>query len=251
MAANPLQIDRKSGFCSSNSTFYSKRKPIPLPPNPFLDVTTFISSHSHRGSTALIDASSGLHVPFPELWRSVDSLASRLSAMGIRKGDVVLLLSPNSISFPVVCLAVMSLGAVITTTNPLNTASEIAKQIADSKPVLAFTTPDLAPKLAAAASSLSLVLIEDAAPQSFRPDGSNGPAPKAKIITTLREMIASGPEASGRRVRERVDQNDTATLLYSSGTTGASKGVVSSHRSLIAMVQTVLNRSNFFCPFQF
>ncbi|KAI3418117.1 uncharacterized protein J3R85_013986 [Psidium guajava] len=243
MAGNSLQIDRKSGFCSSNSTFYSKRKPIPLPPNPFLDVTTFISSHSHRGSTALIDASSGLHVSFPELWRSVDSLASRLSAMGIRKGDVVLLLSPNSISFPVVCLAVMSLGAVITTTNPLNTASEIAKQIADSKPVLAFTTPDLAPKLAAA-SSLSLVLIEDTAPQSSRPDGGNGPAPKAKIITTLREMIASGPEASRKRVRERVDQNDTATLLYSSGTTGASKGVVSSHRNLIAMVQTILNRFN-------
>ncbi|KAL0325968.1 UNVERIFIED_CONTAM: 4-coumarate--CoA ligase-like 5 [Sesamum radiatum] len=44
------------------------------------------------------------------------------------------------------------------------------------------------------------------------------------------------------RVKERVCQNDTATLLYSSGTTGASKGVVSSHRNLIAMVQTVVNR---------
>ncbi|KAF8026261.1 hypothetical protein BT93_F2923 [Corymbia citriodora subsp. variegata] len=244
MATDPLEIDRRSGFCRSSSTFHSKRRPIPLPPNPFLDVTTFISSHSHRGSTALIDASSGLHVSFPELWRSVDSLASRLSASGIRKGDVVLLLSPNSISFPVVCLAVMSLGAVITTTNPLNTASEIAKQIADSKPVLAFTTPDLAPKIAAAAPGLSLVLIEDAASPSSRPGGDNRSAPKAKIITTLREMIASGPEASGRRVRERVDQNDTATLLYSSGTTGASKGVVSSHRNLIAMVQTVLTRFN-------
>ncbi|KAF8026254.1 hypothetical protein BT93_F2916 [Corymbia citriodora subsp. variegata] len=244
MATDPLEIDRRSGFCRSCSAFHSKRRPIPLPPNPFLDVTTFISSHSHRGSTALIDASSGLHVSFPELWRSVDSLASRLSASGIRKGDVVLLLSPNSISFPVVCLAVMSLGAVITTTNPLNTASEIAKQIADSKPVLAFTTPDLTTKIAAAAPGLSLVLIEDAASPSSRPGGDNRSAPKAKIITTLREMIASGPEASGRRVRERVDQNDTATLLYSSGTTGASKGVVSSHRNLIAMVQTVLTRFN-------
>ncbi|XP_030442995.1 probable CoA ligase CCL5 [Syzygium oleosum] len=246
MATDSFQIDRRSGFCSSNSTFYSKRKPVPLPPNPSVDVTTFISSRSHRGSTAFIDASSGLHVSFPVLWRSVDSLASRLSAVGIRKGDVVLLLSPNSISFPVVCLAVMSLGAVITTTNPLNTASEIAKQIADSKPVLAFTTPDLAPKLAAAASSsLSLVLIEDAASPSSRPmGGDNRSAPRAKIITTLREMIASGAEAGGRRVRERVDQNDTATLLYSSGTTGASKGVVSSHRNLIAMVQTILNRFN-------
>ncbi|TKY57585.1 4-coumarate--CoA ligase 5 [Spatholobus suberectus] len=49
-------------------------------------------------------------------------------------------------------------------------------------------------------------------------------------------------EPRERRVRERVEQDDTATLLYSSGTTGPSKGVVSSHRNLIAMVQIVLGR---------
>lgn len=48
------------------------------------------------------------------------------------------------------------------------------------------------------------------------------------------------PELS--RVTERVNQNDTATLLYSSGTTGPSKGVVSSHKNLIAMVQVVMAR---------
>ncbi|KAG6430556.1 hypothetical protein SASPL_108626 [Salvia splendens] len=49
-------------------------------------------------------------------------------------------------------------------------------------------------------------------------------------------------EPSQIRVRERVDQEDTATLLYSSVTTGASKGVVSSYKNLIAMVQMVVNR---------
>ena len=42
----------------------------------------------------------------------------------------------------------MALGAVITTTNPLNTAQEIGKQVADSKPVLAFTIQSILPKLA-------------------------------------------------------------------------------------------------------
>ncbi|KAG2319652.1 hypothetical protein Bca52824_012865 [Brassica carinata] len=87
---------------------------------------------------------------FAELWRAVESVGDCLSDMGIRKGHVVLLLSPNSILFPVVCLSVMSLGAVITTTNPLNTAAEIAKQIKDSNPVLAFTTSQLLPKIALA-----------------------------------------------------------------------------------------------------
>lgn len=53
-------------------------------------------------------------------------------------------------------------------------------------------------------------------------------------------MIETRPSES--RLKERVTQNDTASLLYSSGTTGASKGVVSSHRNLIAMVQTIINR---------
>lgn len=41
------------------------------------------------------------------------------------------------------------------------------------------------------------------------------------------------------RVYERVTQDDTASLLYSSGTTGTSKGVVSSHRNFIAVIQTI------------
>ncbi|KAL6215825.1 hypothetical protein ACLB2K_015253 [Fragaria x ananassa] len=153
--------------------------------------------------------------------------------MGIKKGHVILILSPNSISIPVVCLAIMSLGAVITTTNPLNTTREITKQIADSKPVLAFTTRELLPKLAGFASN-NIVLMDRADQQTKNKSRSN------KKVLTLAEMM-NRPPTSGR-FRETVSQNDTATLLYSSGTTGASKGVVSSHRNLIATVRTVLGR---------
>ncbi|CAN1315439.1 Probable CoA ligase CCL5 [Linum perenne] len=195
-------IDPRSGFSQSNSVFYSKRNPISLPPNPSLDVTTFISSQAHNGKTAFIDAATGRRLTFPDLWSAVDSVATHLSeTMGIRKGHVVLLLSPNSMSFPIICLAVMSLGAIITTTNPLNTPREIAKQISDSRASLAFAVPE-----------------------------------------RLSEMLTKKANRSGQRVRERVDLEDTATLLYSSGTTGESKGVVSSHRNLIAMVQTVVGR---------
>lgn len=59
-------------------------------------------------------------------------------------------------------------------------------------------------------------------------------------MTALSEMVKKEPR--GIRVREQVNQDDTATLLYSSGTTGESKGVVSSHKNLIAMVQTIVER---------
>uniref|UniRef100_I1MBZ2 Uncharacterized protein n=1 Tax=Glycine max TaxID=3847 RepID=I1MBZ2_SOYBN len=227
------EIDPRSGFCSSNSIFYSKRKPLPLPPNNALDVTTFISSRAHRATTAFVDAATARRLTYTQLWRSVEGVAASLSVdMGIRKGNVVLILSPNSIHFPVVCLAVMSLGAIITTTNPLNTTREIAKQIADSKPLLAFTISDLLPKITAAAPSLPIVLMDN--------DGANNNNNNNNIVATLDEMAKKEPVA--QRVKERVEQDDTATLLYSSGTTGPSKGVVSSHRNLIAMVQIVLGR---------
>ncbi|CAL0328703.1 unnamed protein product [Lupinus luteus] len=223
------KIDPRSGFNTSNSTFYTKRKPLPLPQNHFLDVTTFISSHSHRGNIAFIDSATRRHFTFPQLWLAVDSVSSALSSLGIRKGDVVLLLSPNSIYFPVVCLAVMSLGAIVTTTNPLNTANEIAKQINDSKPVIAFTTSQLITKITASSPNLPIILIEE-----------NEELQHSGVIDTLQNLMKKEPSVN--RVKERVNQDDTATLLYSSGTTGPSKGVVSSHRNLISMVQIVQSR---------
>ncbi|XP_021756498.1 4-coumarate--CoA ligase-like 5 [Chenopodium quinoa] len=232
MAQDNKNIDKKSGFSSSNSTFYSKRRPIPLPPNTSLDITTFISSRPHHTTTAFIDATNDRHVSYSELWSTVDSLSFSLSSTwGVRKGHVILILSPNSLSFPLVCLSVMSLGALITTTNPLNTTREISKQIADSKPFLAFTTPELAPKLAG--SGVPVILL----------GGEKGSFGNLKILTTLEEMLTTVKgERKEVRVKERVCQNDAAALLYSSGTTGESKGVVSSHRNMIAMVQTIIGR---------
>ncbi|XP_059287945.1 probable CoA ligase CCL5 [Lycium ferocissimum] len=231
---NESTIDPKSGYSLANSTFYSKRKPIPLPPNQSLDVTTFISSRAHNGKIAFIDATTGKQLTFSDVYNAVESLATCLSVdMGIRKGHVILLLSPNSIYFPIICLAVMSLGAIITTTNPLNTNQEIAKQIKDSNPVLAFTISQLLPKLTG--SGLPVILINGEQDIAHKASFGN-----LKIVGVLENLMKRKPCES--RLKERVTQDDTATLLYSSGTTGASKGVVSSHRNLIAMVQTIVGR---------
>ncbi|GJV77027.1 4-coumarate--CoA ligase 5-like protein [Tanacetum coccineum] len=227
--SNMPEIDPKSGYNKTTSTFHSKRTPTPLPSNENLDITTFISARAHHGTIAYIDATTGARLTFSDVWKAVESVSSSLSDHGIRKGDVILLLSPNSIYFPIICLSVMSLGAIITTTNPLNTKNEISKQIADSKPVLAFTIVDLLPKLAG--SGFPIVLIDSGSTTGFA---------NVKITNTLKKMMMTTPKPN--RFKETVSQDDTATLLYSSGTTGASKGVISSHRNLIAMVQTVIGR---------
>ncbi|XP_020093631.1 4-coumarate--CoA ligase-like 4 [Ananas comosus] len=232
------EVDPRSGFCAANATFYSKRRPVALPAEADLDVTTFLASRRHSGTTALIDAATGRRVSFPELWRSVAAVASSLRAppLSLRKGRVVLLLSPNSIRFPVVALAAMSLGAVLTTTNPLNTPAEIAKQVADAAPAVAFAPRALVPKLPPR-PDLPIVLLDDS-----RLADDDDP----RILCTIADMIAAHPDPDPipHPMREPVRQDDPATLLYSSGTTGASKGVVATHRNLISMVQIIVNRFN-------
>ncbi|XVE56252.1 hypothetical protein DITRI_Ditri03aG0223500 [Diplodiscus trichospermus] len=125
----------------------------------------------------------------------------------------------------------MSLGAIITTCNPLNTPREIALQMANSEAVLVFTTSQLVPKLRG--SSLPIVLLDEQVINT---------ASEAKIVATIDQMMKKEPNES--RVRDRVYQDDTATLFYSSGTTGTSKGVVSSHRHLMALVQLYASMVN-------
>ncbi|BFG19426.1 hypothetical protein CerSpe_057000 [Prunus speciosa] len=221
----------KNPWCPNPSTPKPKPTPHPNLPSPSPQTPTSPSPPS----------SSNPPPPSPNNLALAN--ADTAETLTFRKGHVVLLLSPNSIFFPVVCMAVMSLGVIITTTNPLNTTREIAKQTADSKPVLAFTTRQLISKLGGSTTDLSIVLIDDDKIKAPNHGTGNG-----KIVSTLGQMMEKkkrhGSSNEGLNLKEEIKQDDTTTLLYSSGTTGASKGVVSSHKNMIEMVRIVLNRFN-------
>ncbi|XP_057820937.2 probable CoA ligase CCL5 isoform X1 [Cryptomeria japonica] len=155
--------------------------------------------------------------------------------MGIKKGDVILLISPNSVYFPIICMAIMSVGAIVTTTNPLNTNAEIRNQARDSSAVLAFVTSELVNKLAD--TNLLLVLISKIPGFSQGTTNNGG----SSATRSLADLMATDP---AKAPNVQIKQDDTATLLYSSGTTGLSKGVISTHRNLISMVCVSVSRLN-------
>lgn len=214
-----FQVDPNSGFCKANGIYYSKRCPVLLPPphHP-LDVTTYIFSlQQNMQQIAFIDGPSGNTLSYSALRHNVRAIAAGLHGLGVRKGDVVLVISPNSITIPCIYLAILSIGAILTTINPLSTEREIAGQVKDSKPVIAFTLPHLLHKLRA--TQMPLILIQGSL--------------ESRCVTTLDDLLQSDP-----RDMPFIDirQDDTATLLYSSGTTGKSKGVLSTHRNYIASI---------------
>ncbi|MCL7043776.1 hypothetical protein MKW94_024538, partial [Papaver nudicaule] len=148
-------------------------------------------------------------------------MASGLHKHGICKGDVVLILLPNTLFFPIVFLSVLSIGAVATIMNPLSSFSEIKKQISTCNAVLAFTLYDKMTEL----GKLGVPLV--AVPLDFESLGVPEYSYLSRMLSS-EESLAPCP---------CIDQDDTAAILYSSGTSGMSKGVMLSHRNLISVVE--------------
>ncbi|XP_075636468.1 putative CoA ligase CCL10 [Castanea sativa] len=132
-------------FNSQTQTYPSPRPPIHLPTNPNLSLTSFLfqNSSSFPQCLALIDADTNETLTFHQLKLQVSKLAHSLLQLNIHKNDVVLIVAPNSIHFPVCFLAIVALGAIASTCNPSYTVSEISKQVQDCNPKLVITVPEL------------------------------------------------------------------------------------------------------------
>ncbi|KAK4728261.1 hypothetical protein R3W88_021249 [Solanum pinnatisectum] len=210
-------------YCAETGIYSSKYPSIKLPEDPFLDVVSFIFSHKNDGVSALVDSASGISISYSELYPMVKSMASGLHQRGVSQGDVVLILLPNSIYFPVILLGVLALGAIATTMNPFSNLLEIKKQALDCCVTLAFTTCDKVDKL----STLDIPVI--GVPEILV-SGSN-----CSESSVFYELISCDPNWDSR---PKISQQDTAAILYSSGTTGVGKGVILTHGNFIAMVET-------------
>src|SRR5215207_2202807 len=79
---------------------------------------------------ALVDGATGAVTTYAELADQVARTASGLAAEGIRPGDAIGLLGPNTPAWPVAFHSIVSLGAVATPLNPLLTPKEVATQLA-------------------------------------------------------------------------------------------------------------------------
>ncbi|CAI9091206.1 OLC1v1026167C1 [Oldenlandia corymbosa var. corymbosa] len=215
---------QRSGFDPQTGVYHSVHQlHNKIPTSPDLDIATFVLSHFPTAGealkrVALIDAATNQKVTYAQLKLSVHKLATGLyHGLGVKKGDVVFLLSPNCLLYPTICLAVLSIGAVLTTANPVNTVSEIGKQVKDSGAKLAIADPGEVHKL-----------LPTGVPTLLTSRAKDG------VVLSVEELIDCCDPLDLPAVRPV--QSDTAVILYSSGTTGASKGVELTHSNLIAIV---------------
>jgi acyl-CoA synthetase (AMP-forming)/AMP-acid ligase II len=178
---------------------------------PEVTLPAYVLEHAAaRGDKpAIVEGPTGRTLTYAELVRAVGSVAAGLEARGLRAGDVLALCAPNVPEYAVVFHAVASLGGVVTTVNPAYTAQEMGFQLRNAGARLVVTAPPFAQRAREAGAEEVLVLGEP----SFD-----------ELLTA--EAPPAPPDA-GR-------PDDIVALPYSSGTTGLPKGVMLTHRNVVA-----------------
>ncbi|KAL6336911.1 hypothetical protein AAG906_036225 [Vitis piasezkii] len=211
---------------ATSIVYRSPRPHVDIPNDPSISMLSFLFRKTSSFSTrlALVDSDSGEILTFFQLKSTVSRLAHSFAQLGITKNDVILIFAPNSVRFPVCFLAIVALGAIATTANPLYTISELSKQVKDSNPKFVITVHELWDKIKN--FDLPSVILSSSASQRL-PSSNSRVWHYSDLIKTPEDRDLDFPPPS-------VVQTDTAALLYSSGTTGTSKGVILTHRNFIA-----------------
>ncbi len=152
-----------------------------------------------------------LVLTYGELDERSARVAGLLAAHGVEPGDRVGLILPNVAEFPVLYYGVLRAGAVVVPMNPLLKAREVEYYLGDSGARLVFAWHQIADEAAKGAEAAGAGVVP-VVPAAFG-----------------RLLDESAPRAA---VAGRAD-DDTAVILYTSGTTGRPKGAELTHANLV------------------
>jgi acyl-CoA synthetase (AMP-forming)/AMP-acid ligase II len=201
------------------------RSPYPDVEIPEVSLFEFLFSDfgDRADQPAFIDGSSGAEVTFAELKQQVITIAAALAERGIGAGDVVGIFAPNSPQWAAVFHGVLRANATVTSVNSLYSAGELAHQLRDAGAKMLFT---ISPFLERAAAAMREV---------GRSEDEIVVLDSAEGFTSLRDLLATEAEPPAHT----AGPGDTAVLPYSSGTTGQGKGVILTHRNLVANLRQV------------
>lgn len=188
----------------------------------------------------------GRNVSYSEFYRDSLKLANYLRSIGVAKGDRVAIMLPNCPQSAIAYFAILMCGAIVVQTNPLYTERELKYQMKDSGSKIIIALDILYPKVLSAFKETPLEQIILTGVKDFLPfpknllypiiqKKQNGISVKVQhrgithLFTEI--MKISKPEP----IPQLSDaEEDIALIQYTGGTTGPPKGVLLTHKNLVA-----------------
>lgn len=166
------------------------------------------------GSATAFSIPGGADVSYARLADDVARMANALVVLGVKPGDRVLVQVEKSLDNVHLYLATLKVGAVFNPLNTAYTAAELDYFIRDAEPSLIVVPSDKLARVEPIAAELGSVRVA-----TLEADGSGALIDLARQQSAEHETVAR-------------DSEDLAALLYTSGTTGRSKGAMITHRNL-------------------
>ena len=178
----------------------------------------------HAAATFLVSGEERL--TFAEVYAQAQGVARALAGgFGIARGDRVGIAMRNSPSWIVLYMGIVMAGGIATLLNGWWQAEEMEAAIREVGPVLIFADPPRAKRLAAISDAATgMVVVDDTLP----------------LAEAMAAIVARG---GAEGAIPAIDGDDPATILFTSGSTGQSKGALSDHRAILQAVYSFLGQA--------
>jgi len=177
-------------------------------------------------------ASEGRELTYAQLNEEVNKLGNSLDDLGIRRGDRMAILSENRIEYCEAIYAAAKLGVIVPALNWRFSSHELKESILLTTPETILVSQEYFPALESILESLPfikrLILLDKI---------KNKVEFQTISVYHYEDLISSG---SPEEIHKEVTIEDGLLILYTSGTTGVSKGAIISHRALITISMVFL-----------